>query len=276
MTRGLSGHWWWDWRARTGALLAALVLSVGAAAVGEAPAYADAHAPPPFPTNCPGAENPPQYPHYEVPFKGIIFGGEIDLPPNVKVPNLYASVCGLIQLPELSGSIQPDNIAVATPNVYVAGLEALPSSLLFKELVSTIRLQPAANGGLDISLHGPTTSQVTTLGMTCGVTIDAGFSTMTDGKLTGRPVTGPTEAGEAEVVSNSFAIGAVNASNTCPPSIAQTFNKLLSLPAPAGVGTFTAPFCFDFELEGPNNPSQVRNPTTGKAPLNPDCPWPSH
>jgi hypothetical protein len=264
------------WTARGGALLAVLLISGGVALNGQPPVYADAHAPPPFPTNCPGAEYPPQSPHYEVPFKGIIFGGEIDLPPNVKVPNLYASVCGLVQLPDLSGSIEPDNIAIATPNVYVGGLEALPSSLLFKELVSTIKLQAAANGGLDISLHGPTTSQVSTLGMTCGVTINATFSTMADGKLAGRPVTGPTESGEAEVVSNSFGVGAVSPSNSCPPSIAQTFNKLLGLPAAPGVGTFTAPFCFDFELEGPNNPAQLSNPSTGKPPLNPDCPWPSH
>ncbi|MGH9115240.1 MAG: hypothetical protein ACRDWW_05360 [Acidimicrobiales bacterium] len=257
------------------------------AVVASSPAYADAHAPPPFPSNCPGPQYPPPgYPNpppsatnpyvydgkaysgpipYEVPFKGIIAGGQITLPPNVKIPNLYASICGLVELPQLSGTIAPTGVDLATPNVYVAGLEALPAGVHFGTLHATIDPTPAHNGGLDITLSGPTTAGVTTLGMTCSVTLDATFTTKSDGVLTGRPVTGPTMAGVAEVVSNSFPVPAVQASTTCPPSIALTFNKLLQLPARPGVGTFTTPFCFDFELEYP--PPKPLVPTA-------QCPWP--
>lgn len=272
-------------RARLGA--AALLTTAGIIGVlSEVPAFADATAPPPFPSNCPAAQYPPPgYPNpppatpflyngklysgqirYEVPFKAIINGGEIDLPPNVKIPHLYASLCGLVQLPDLSGTIGSNNFNIATPNVYVAGLEALPASVAFGQLKSTIDLTPAPNGGLNITITGSTTESVSTLSntITCGLTLNALFTTKQDGVLQGAPVTGPTMQGQAEAVSNSFSVPPVQASNTCPPSVAQTFNQLLGLPAPAGVGTFKTPFCFDFELEGINTPKATAQ-----------CPWPA-
>lgn len=290
-------------RGRLG-MAAVLVAAAGVfAVIGDSPAYADHHTTPPFPTNCPaGQAPPPDYPNppptaaspyvytgpaypdwsikspgtysgvipYEVPFKGIIFGGSIVLPPYVKIPNLYASLCGLVQLPELAGTIAPANINLFTPNVYVASLEALPVNVSFGTLHAGIDLTPAHNGGLDITVAGATTSAVSTLGMTCSITLNAKFTTKTDGRLSGQPVTGSTKNGQAEVVSNSFAVPVVVGSNSttgpnhlCPPSIAQTFNKLLGLPVGPGVGTFVAPFCFDFELEGPNTPVATKN-----------CPWP--
>jgi hypothetical protein len=272
-------------RARLGAA-ALLATAAIVGVVSQTPAHADATAPPAFPSNCPAAQYPPPgYPNpppatpfvfngktytgqvsYEVPFKAIINGGEIDLPPNVKIPHLYASLCGLIQLPDLSGTIQPDNFDIATPNVYVAGLEALPASVNFGQLKSTIDLTPARNGGLNITIQGSTSESVSTLSntVTCGLTLNALFTTKTDGTLVGAPVTGPTMQGQAVAVSNSFPVPPVQASNSCPPSIAQTFNQLLGLPAPAGVGKFSTPFCFDFELQGINTPT----PTA-------QCPWPS-
>lgn len=273
-------------RSRLGAAMV-LVAACGVAALAEPRAYADASAPPPFPTNCPGPQNPPAgyfnptpaqptppptytgptykgpVP-YEIPFKAIINGGDIELPPNVRIPHLYASLCGLISAPTLAGTIAPDNINFATPNVYIAGLEALPATVAFGKLQSSIDLTPAHNGGLDITISGETNESVSTLGMTCGLTLNALFTTQTDGALSGQPVTGPTEQGQAEAVSNSFDVPAVQTSDSCPPSIAQTFTKLLGLPAPAGVGKFSTPFCFDFELEGVNSPK----PTS-------QCPWPS-
>lgn len=273
-------------RGRLGAAI--LLTTAGTVSLSQAPAHADATAPPPFPSNCPAAQFPPPgYPNpppatpflyngklysgqipYEVPFKAIINGGEIDLPPNVKIPHIYASLCGLIQLPDLSGTIGGDNVAFPpnTPNVYVAGLEALPSSVSFGQLKSTIDLNPAPNGGLNITITGSTTASVSTLSdtVTCGLTLNASFTTKHDGILSGAPVTGPTKQGQADAVSNSFAVPAVQPSNSCPPSIAQTFNQLLGLPAAPGVGTFKTPFCFDFELEAINTPT----PTA-------QCPWPS-
>jgi hypothetical protein len=268
------------WPSRVGACALLVASTCVFALTNDTPAFAEATRPPPFPTNCPAAQNPApgaaltaKFTPYEVPFKGIISGGLIQLPPDVEIPNLYASVCGLVQLPQLTGTIQSANIALATPLIYIGGphngqdgLEALPATVKFGELIATINLTPAHNGGLDITLHGDTTASVTTLGMTCGITLNATFTTLTSGKLSGQPVTGPTKSGQAEVVSNSFSVPPVVGSNTglCPPSIAQTFNQLLGLPVGPGVGTFVAPFCFDFELEG------VNNPTSSKA-----CPWPS-
>ncbi|HET7522971.1 MAG TPA: hypothetical protein VFJ79_02390 [Acidimicrobiales bacterium] len=287
-------------RTRLGGILALVAACLALALVGQKPAYGDAHAPPAFPASCdtsqpetyPGPQFPPPgYPNpppsaatpyvyagpaqfgggkaysgvvrYEVPFKAIINGGSINLPPNVKIPNLYASLCGWVQLPDLSGTIQPSTINIATPNVYVAGLEALPANVAFGTLTATMDPTPAHNGGLDITLAGPTNASVSTLGMNCGITLNAMFTTKTDGKLSGQPVTGPTMQGQAAAVSNSFAVPAVQTDASCPPSIAQTFNKLLGLPAPAGLGTFETPFCFDFELQGINQPK-----ATGS------CPWP--
>ena len=298
---------WRQWRRRLSAL-ATVTLVVGMlAAINRAPAYGvtgQETDPPPFPTNCPPAQAPPPgYPNpppsaatpyvyqghayhgpipYEVPFKAIIFKGEISLPPNVDVPYLYASLCGLVQLPQLSGTVFGDNINLGYPdaqgrydtaNVFIAKLEALPANISFgtspakPALQSTIFAAAAPNGGLDITLNGTTVSSVSTLGMTCSLTINSTFTTKPVGHLPSQPVTGPTEAGQAEVVSNSFPVGAAVPSATCPAAIAQTFNKLLGLPAKAGAATFTAPFCFDFELQAVNNPAN--------APVkNPNCPWP--
>ncbi len=249
-----------------------LVLSTSAAA----PAYADASSPPPFSSleaACPGPsypalDAPPNaaFTPYEVPFRAIIYDGQITLPPNVVIPHLYAVACGLVQLPQLTGTIDASNIRLATPNIYVAGLEALPASVKFGTLHANVSLTPAANGGLDVTVTGTTVAAVTTLGMTCGIVLNASFTTMTDGKLSGQPVTGPTTQGQAVVVGNSFPVPAIVGSNTgsCPPSVAQTFNQVLGLPAAAGVGTFTAPFCFDFELQRTTIPPRTAN-----------CPWPS-
>lgn len=255
---------------------AALTAAGSAFAISNAPpAFADASAPPPFsslPAACPKATYPaPDAPAnapftaYGVPFRAIIFNGQITLPPNVVIPHLYAVACGLVHLPQLTGTIAASNIQLATPNIYVAGLEALPASVKFGTLSASVSLTPASNGGLDVTITGTTLASVTTLGFTCGITLNASFTTETSGKLTGQPVTGPTQQGQALAVGNTFSVPPVVGSNsgTCPPSVAQTFNKLLHLPAGPGVGTFTAPFCFDFELEKTTLP-----PRTAA------CPWP--
>jgi hypothetical protein len=259
----------------TGAGLLVLGTVAFGALAGPSTASADATKPPPYPAACldqhPGqpakgaALNAPFTP-YEVPFKAIIFDGQITIPPNIVIPHLFATACGDVQLPQLSGTITASDIVVATPNVYVAGLEALPTDISFNGLDASISLTPAHNGGLDITVKGSTTASVTTLGMTCSITLDAHFTTLTDGGLTGQPVTGPTQQGQAVTVSNSFAVPGVVGSNTgkCPPSVAGAFNGALHLPAPAGVGQFTAPFCFDFELMTTTPPKATRN-----------CPWPA-
>lgn len=275
-------------RAVTGRIAgAAMLVMAGAAyaAVGDAPAAsADPTAPPPYPSAClhqvsgqpakGAAANAPFTP-YKVPFKAIIFNGEIVIPPDIVIPHLYATSCGYVQLPQLSGTITQSDIVLANPNVYInceppttTGncLEDLPTKVSFGDLHAAIDLTPAHNGGLDITVTGSTQASVSELGFTCGISVNATFTTKTDGSLSGQPVTGPTQQGQAEVVSNSFAVPAVVGSNTgsCPPSVAQTFNKVLSLPAPAGRGTFIAPFCFDFELMSTTPPKATAN-----------CPWPA-
>jgi hypothetical protein len=266
---------------------AAVVLTLATVGLGVVDdtgvAAADPSAPPPFSSlaNCPGQSGPDlfaapnaSFVPIRVPFKAIIFGGQITIPPDIIIPHLYATACGTVTLPQLVGSITSSDIVLATPNVYIncepptrTGncLEALPTNVSFGALTADINLTPAHNGGLDITVTGTTQAAVSELGFTCGITVNASFTTQTDGTLQGQPVTGPTEQGQAEVVSKSFAVPPVVGSNTgtCPPSVAQTFNKVLGLPAPAGRGTFTAPFCFDFELEGINKP-----------PATASCPWP--
>lgn len=260
-------------RTRIAASMALVVASAAFVATRDTPASADASAPPPYPANCPPASFPPKdhptngtFVPYKVPFRAIIYNGNISLPPNVVIPHLFATACGLVQLPQLSGTISASNIVLAPPNIYVSGLEAIPATVSFGTLTAAIDLTPAPNGGLDITVQGSTKASVTTLGMTCGITLQATFTTKSDGPLHGQPVTGPTQQGQAVVVSNSFSVPAIVGSNsgTCPPSIAQTFNKLVGLPAPSGVGKFTAPFCFDFELENTTPPPKTAN-----------CPWPS-
>jgi hypothetical protein len=271
---------------------AALVtaVAIGFAGVsGSRPASADPSATPPWPSPClpanqkagnpvKGAPLNAPFTPYEVPFRAIIFNGSITIPPNIVVPHLYASACGFVQLPQLSGKITSSQIVVATPNVYVAGLEALPVNISFGGLEATINLTPAHNGGLDISVAGSTTAAVSTLdsvggsppttrpGITCSLTLDAHFTTHTDGTLVGQPVTGSTTQGQAVTVSNSFPVPAVIGSNSgmCPPSVAGAFNQALHLPAAPGIGKFNAPFCFDFELMNTDLPTQ-----------NPACPWPT-
>lgn len=265
-------------RSRAGrfALAGLLVLAaVAFTAIPDVPtASADPSAPPPYPAAClqqvagnpaKGAALNAPYTPYEVPFKAIIFNGNITIPPNIVIPHLFATACGDVQLPSLDGTITSSDIVVATPNVYVAGLEALPTSISFGQLNAGISLTPAHNGGLDITVSGSTAASVTTLGITCSIILKAQFTTKTDGSLTGQPVTGPTQQGQAVTVSNSFAVPAVVGSNsgTCPPSVAQAFNRALHLPAAAGVGKFVAPFCFDFELEHTTPPAATAA-----------CPWP--
>lgn len=270
-------------------LAGAAVALAAVYATGGQRAYADATAPPPLPpSECPAAQYPPAYyqnppaanltpppnhvpvpvnpgavPYhgkipYQVPFSGAILDGQITIPPNVVVPHIYAAVCGLVSLPQLTGTILPGDVHFApnSPNVYVAGLEALPIKVTFTQpLTAPINPQAAPNGGLNLSLTTSNEATQSVLGMSCSVALDnVTFTTQTSGKLTGRPVTGPTSAGEAEVVSNDFPVPAVQTSPSCPPAVADTFNKLLGLPLPAGVATFSAPFSFVFELDCPPPP----------------------
>jgi hypothetical protein len=253
-----------------------ILAAVAFTAIPDAPfASADPSAPPPYPAAClhqfagnpaKGAALNAASTPYEVPFKAIIFNGNITIPPNIVIPHLFATACGDVQLPSLAGTITSSDIVVATPNVYVAGLEALPTSISFGQLNASISLTPAHNGGLDITVDGSTAASVTTLGITCSLVLNAKFTTKTDGSLSGQPVTGPTQQGQALTVSNSFAVPAVVGSNSgkCPPSVAQAFNRALHLPSTAGAGKFVAPFCFDFELEKTTPPAPTKA-----------CPWPT-
>ena len=126
-----------------------LLLAVaGLSTIGPEHAFGDASAPPNFPTNCPPAQFPPAGyfnptpgqptppagysgpPYhgpipYEVPFKAIIYGGQITLgggnpnTPSVLVPHLFASICGTVTLPCLVGLVPASDINLATPNIYV-------------------------------------------------------------------------------------------------------------------------------------------------------------
>ena len=275
-------------RALAGRLAASSVLvvatvAIGAVVTGGTPAYADPTAPPPFSSlgTCPTESGPAPYalPNAPftpdlVPFRAIIFGGQITIPPDILIPHLFATACGTVTLPQLTGTITASHIVLAQPNVYIncepsthTGncLEDLPTKVSFGTLNAAINLTPAHNGGLDITVSGSTIASVTTLGFTCGISLNASFTTNPVGSLAGQPVTGPTQQGQAVVVSNTFAVPAVVGSNsgTCPPAVAQTFNRVLGLPAPAGKGTFVAPFCFDFELMKNSIPKAT-----------PACPWP--
>jgi hypothetical protein len=288
-------------RTAASAVAAALLAITGIMTTAGSRAFADATAPPPVnQTQCPAAQAPPPgYPnpppsasdpylyhgksYYgvirdEVPFSGSIDDGQVSIPPAVVVPHIFASVCGLVLLPELSATIQAGDVhfPTDTPNVYVSGLEALPITLTFTApLTSTIAPVPAANGGLDVAVtasnegstcspSAPRTScPATSLGMSCSVVLNSvTFTTQTSGRLTGQPITGPTKSGQATLVSNDFPVPAVQPSSQCPPAVAFTLNKLLGLPKPAGEATFTAPFKFDFELSCP--------PLYDNVP--PDCP----
>ncbi|HLI25293.1 MAG TPA: hypothetical protein VKU91_10075 [Acidimicrobiales bacterium] len=233
--------------------------------------------------------NPPVAYHgqipYKVPFSGSILDGQIYIPgnssrPSVLVPHVYAAICGQVLLPQLTGVINGSDPTVAgnppggvhfaphSPNVYVDGsnpsvadtgyLEALPITVNFTQpLVAPIVPVAAPNGGLNISITTSNQAAQTSLGMTCSLVLNnVTFTTQTSGALTGKPVTGPTAAGMAEAVSNNFPVPAVQASNTCPPAVAATYNKLLGLPLPAGVASFTSPFTFVFELDCPPPPGQ--------------------
>jgi hypothetical protein len=222
---------------------------------------------------------------YKVPFSGSILDGQIYIPgnstrPSVLVPHVYAAICGQVMLPQLTGVINGSDPTVAgnppggihfpphSPNVYVNGanptaattgyLEALPITVNFTQpLVAPIVPVAAPNGGLNISITTSNQAAQTSLGMTCSLVLNnVTFTTQTSGALTGKPVTGPTAAGTAEAVSNNFPVPAVQASPTCPPAVAYTYNKLLGLPLPAGVASFTSPFTFVFELDCPPPPGQ--------------------
>jgi hypothetical protein len=314
------------WRQSLARLAAASVLvGVGlTAVVHPRPAYADAHAPPPFPANCPlGQAPPPGYPNpppsspwtypvdnpilsttaipvpdqnfsdwgapgpngfkpitvgqkygpgpipYLAPFKGLMVAGTIqfltDNPavPKVVIPNLYASVCGTAAVPELTGTLPSSDVELATPNVYVGGLEAIPISASFGSaghpLEANILPQPAHNGGIDAQLAGSANAAVNTLGLSCAISLNANFTT-----LEGQPITGPPTDGYAVVEDDNIPVPPLTASPSCPPAIAQTFNKLLGLTSGDGTASLVAPFCFDFELNG-----------TFSATPSQRCPWPS-
>jgi hypothetical protein len=219
----------------------------------------------------------PGFIQYLAPFKGIIANGTITfhspLPgtPAVVIPHLFASVCGVAEVPQLTGSLPTSGIDLATPNVYVGApsasggiqaLEAIPISAAFgsptNPLKATILPQPAANGGINAALSGIATSTVNTLGLSCGVSLTTSLSTQS-----GQPVTGPPTDGYAEVEATHIPIPPLQPSAGCPAAIASTFNTLLGLGSGTGYASLVTPFCFDFELNG-----------RFTAPRSALCPWP--
>lgn len=253
-----------------------LVLPSAVVAAGGGRSYADASAPPPFsslPAPCPGPSNPAKGAAadaapvpYGVPFRAIVFGGEIKVSPYIVIPHIYATACGEIQLPQLTGTTASSTVKIATPNIYIAGLEAFPSSVDVKTMTTAFAAKAAPNGGLDLTVAMDAVTSVSTLGMTCNLPLPLTLTTRASGQLEGRPATGPTQSAEAEVVNGTFQVPAIagSESGTCPPAVAQSLNHLLHLPAPVGAATFTLPLCFDFELEKTSIPAAT-----------PSCPWPS-
>ena len=209
-------------------------------------------------------------------------GGEVVIPsvdptkPAVLIPHIYGVVCGLISLPELKGIISGTNLKLASVNAYIGSapqvkqafpdaLEALPLAVTFPGyLTAGVLPTPAHNGGLDVTLAGATSATISldgtpgaapnALGTSCPLKIPTiSFSTLNSTQINGftvdgQPVTGPVMNGQAEVVSNPFAVPAITTSSTCPQVVAQAVNKLLGLPLPAGRAIFVAPFTFDFEI----------------------------
>jgi hypothetical protein len=250
-----------------------------------------AQAPPPgYPNPPPSAADPYLYNGhrfsgfipYEIPFRGTIgsatnAGGTLTLrstgpsQPSIIVPHIYAAVCGVVSLPTLVGSIPAGSVTLANSdtvngtalpnvvNVYIGGVEAFPLHTTFGNLTARVLSPAAPNGGLDVTVNGPTSASLdatgtpgfpNTLGTNCPLVIpDVPLTTLISGALTGRPVTGPFHAGVALAVANSFTVPAAQASASCPPALAYTINKLLSLPASGGRASLTVPVTFNFELE---------------------------
>jgi hypothetical protein len=209
-------------------------------------------------------------------------GGEVVIPsvnpsmPALIIPHIYGVVCGLITLPELKGIISGSNLKLSSVNAYIGSapqvsqafpdaIEALPLAVTFPGFLSAgVLPTPAHNGGLDVTLAGATSATISldgtpgvapnALGTSCPLNIPTlSFSTLNSAQINGftvdgQPVTGPVENGQAEVVSNPFAVPAITTGPTCPTVVAQAVNKLLGLPLPAGRAIFVAPFTFDFEI----------------------------
>jgi hypothetical protein len=241
------------------ALLAALGLlgasgQVAAAAGGERTPFVQQH--------CPGtvAVYPPlgsparSDAFYGVALANQIADGTLSIGNDIETTGLSATICGLLRFPQLTVSIpgvpctpvteRTGCISFGVASTDIDGAVDLPTTFTAGPTEVAVDKTPAPNGGLALSITTEVTTHVhiARFGVDCSVgPITVRFTTGTSGPLTGAAVTGPLTLATAKIVGASFPIPGAAASSTCPSALLPATDRLVGLPAAAGIGRFTAP-----------------------------------
>jgi len=235
-------------------LLSAVGLLGGVGVVASTPQALTTRAAAASPPPCPA----PTYPTspsdtkgYAAGFAATLSGGSLSINTHFVVTGIGGSLCGLMSLPSLITTIQPQNAQFSSPGLSLINtppdLVNLPSSvILHLSLVGPATanvIGTAPNGGLELNMTTSVLTDATSLGLDCKLgPVSINLTTNAPG---GAPLTGPLTNATATVVGTGFALPAVTGTGgygtLCPDNVAAALSApdALNLPAPAGRANIT-------------------------------------
>jgi len=200
--------------------------------------------------------------YYGVALATRISGGVLRLGRSTITTGLDATVCGLLRFPQLTATIPGQACTPATEptgcisfgeaSTAIDGLVDLPTTFSAGTTTVSVSHTAAADGGLVVTISTTVTTHVliARFGVDCSVgPIAVSLTTSTSGPLSGSAVTGPLTDATARIVGASFAVPGATASTTCPSGLIPATDGLVGLPAPAGVGQFSAPLTLANSLQ---------------------------
>ncbi|MCK4176854.1 hypothetical protein ACFFRE_12995 [Aciditerrimonas ferrireducens] len=186
-------------------------------------------------SSCPTTQNA------DIAFSGTLSNGTASFGSAASASGITGTVCGLLDLENLTATIQPQNLSFQPTSVTLFGLLPAPATLSATG-PATATLQTVGAGEFNATMTVPLEATVNLLGLfRCTVgPFEPTFTTGTSGSVSGTPLTGDLlQKLSGTLAAGEFPVPRIQSSMSCPWFISGLSNLLLGLPLPAGRSTVT-------------------------------------
>lgn len=238
--------------AAAGTTLAAGVGAAGLAVAGPAGAATTGSATTSTPSGCPAASGG------DIGFTGTLSDGTATLGSVAKVTGLSGSICGVVDLSDLTATVQPGNFTFQPTNTVLFGFLPLPTTLTATQPASATLVPGSTAGTYDTSMRVSIDATTDLLGLFhCTVgPFSPDLTTGTSGSVSGTPLSGDLLTSlSGTLAAGDFSVPTITPSSSCPSFVAGLADLLIGLPLAPGKSTISTKVSISPVLPGSSSGS---------------------
>jgi len=175
-------------------------------------------------------------------FTGTLSDGTASLGSVAKVTGLSGSICGLVNLSDLTATVQPDNFTFAPVNTVLFGFLPLPTTMQVTQPASATLTVGSAAGTYDTSMQVSIDATANILGLFhCQIgPFSPDLTTGTSGSVSGSALTGSLLSSlSGTLAAGDFSVPTITPTGSCPGFVAGLADLLIGLPLAPGRSTIS-------------------------------------